>query len=596
MSPFQVIVLATPVFFLAMGIEFAYGYLKQRQGTGRNTYRLNDAINSVSLGVLSQLSEVFSKVLFVTAYAAIYHHVALFPNDAFWLTWYGALLALLLYDFCYYWLHRCGHEVAVLWAAHVVHHQSQDYNLSTALRQTSSGVFLAWIFYAPLAILGVPPLILGIVALVDLLYQFWVHTEHVPKLGWFDRVFVSPSNHRVHHAVNEPYLDRNYGGILILWDRLFGSFKEEEEKCVYGTRGQLNSWDPLWANLEVYWGLAQTSWRARNWADKVKVWFKPPGWLPADVAARYPKPAFELARVQVFNPPMSRTAQWFVGLQFLLLLQGVTAILWNAHRMPALDCALWSAALVTAYWAMGAVAQGRLSILGALAVQCAALTVAASTLGLREVYVLSKPLTLLLALVWAGRQAYGAGSAGGASRFRPLLLAALAACLVGDVLLLQPGLFIAGLAAFLAGHLCYLALFRQGCGWFPSKLALGLTLAFGAAMYGLLWTALGGSVMKAAVGAYVVVISLMAAQALGRATVQRDAASVAVALGACAFVLSDTLLAINKFLTPLPLAPLAILGSYYVAQLLITLNARPLQAAPSGATGPEASAQPLTSA
>lgn len=382
MSPFQVIVLATPVFFLAMGIEFIYGYVRQRRGTGRNTYRLNDALNSVSLGVLSQLSEVFSKVLFVAAYAAIYNHMALFPNEAFWLTWYGALLALLLYDFCYYWLHRAGHEVAVMWAAHVVHHQSQDYNLSTALRQTSSGVFLSWIFYAPLAILGVPPLILGIVALVDLLYQFWVHTEHVPKLGWFDRVFVSPSNHRVHHAVNDRYLDRNYGGILILWDRLFGSFKEEDEKCVYGTRGQLNSWDPLWANLEVYADLARTSWRARNWGDKLKVWFKPPGWLPADVAARYPKPAFELATVQVFNPPMSRATQWFVGLQFLLLLQGVTAILWNAHRMPVLDCALWSAALVIAYWTMGAVAQGRLSIPRALAVEFAALALAGGTLGL----------------------------------------------------------------------------------------------------------------------------------------------------------------------------------------------------------------------
>jgi alkylglycerol monooxygenase len=180
-------------------------------------------------------------------------------------------------------------RVAVFWAAHVVHHQSQDYNLSTALRQTSSGALLGWVFYVPMAVAGVPPLVFGVVALVDLLYQFWVHTEQVGKLGWFDRWFCSPSNHRVHHAVNDRYLDRNYGGILIMWDRLFGSFKEEGRKMrVRHARQPLNSWDPLWANAEVYWALLRDSWHARSWADKLRVWFKPPGWRPADVAARFP--------------------------------------------------------------------------------------------------------------------------------------------------------------------------------------------------------------------------------------------------------------------------------------------------------------------
>ena len=176
--------------------------------------------------------------------------------------WIGALLA---YDFCYYWLHRAGHRVAVLWAAHVVHHQSEDYNLSTALRQTSSGFLFGWIFYLPLAVAGVPPLVFGTVALIDLLYQFWVHTQQVGKLGWFDRWFCSPSNHRVHHAVNERYLDKNYGGILIVWDRLFGTFAEEDdaEPCVYGTRAPLRSWNPVWANLQVYRDLWLDSWRAR---------------------------------------------------------------------------------------------------------------------------------------------------------------------------------------------------------------------------------------------------------------------------------------------------------------------------------------------
>ena len=247
MTGAQVIVLATPVFLLLIAAEFAVGLAR-----GRNTYRLNDALSSIGLGVMSQVTGVFGKVLRVGMYTLVFEHVALMrlPADAPWV-WVFALLA---YDLCYYWLHRAGHRVAVLWAAHVVHHQSEDYNLSTALRQTSSGFVLGWLFYLPMAVIGVPPLVFGTVALIDLLYQYWVHTQQVGKLGWFDRWFCSPSNHRVHHAVNDRYLDRNYGGILIVWDRLFGTFVEEDdaETCVYGTRSPLRSWNPLWANLQVY--------------------------------------------------------------------------------------------------------------------------------------------------------------------------------------------------------------------------------------------------------------------------------------------------------------------------------------------------------
>ena len=175
MSPSQIIVLATPVFFLLIAVEFAYGVVQQRKGTGRNTYRLNDAINSISLGMLSQISAVFTRLLRVGIYTTVYASLSLVPLDtanAFWTTLPGWLLALVFYDFCYYWLHRLGHRSAVLWAAHVVHHQSQDYNLSTALRQTSSGALFGWVFYLPMAVAGVPPLVFGLVGLVDLLYQF----------------------------------------------------------------------------------------------------------------------------------------------------------------------------------------------------------------------------------------------------------------------------------------------------------------------------------------------------------------------------------------------------------------------------------------
>jgi alkylglycerol monooxygenase len=364
----KAIVYATPVFILLMAIELAWGWHLQRRSKGKNTYRLADAINSLSLGMMSQFTAVFTRLLRLGIYTFIYTSVSLVPLEtakAFWNTWYGWCLALVFYDFCYYWLHRAGHETAIFWAAHVVHHQSQDYNLSTALRQTSSGALLGWLFYIPMALAGVPPVVFGIVALVDLLYQFWVHTEHVGKLGWFDRWFCSPSNHRVHHAVNDAYLDKNYGGIWMVWDRMFGSFKDEDlqEPCVYGTRSPLQSWDPLWANLEGYASMLKDAWDAKNWADKLRVFYKPPGWRPADVAARFPKPEFVMADARhKFEVPLSPAAKALAIAVLLAMLQCVGMFLWFADRMPVEGWA-WGVVLLGAtIWVQGALLQRRVSV------------------------------------------------------------------------------------------------------------------------------------------------------------------------------------------------------------------------------------------
>jgi len=352
----QVIVLATPVFLLLIGVEWLVGLHR-----GRDTYRLNDAVNSISLGIVSQLAGVFSGLMTLGLYVLVFEHFALWqlPANAWWV-W---LLALLGYDLAYYWLHRVGHRCALFWAAHVVHHQSEDYNLSTALRQTGSGWIAGWLFYLPLALLGVPPLVFATVALIDLLYQFWVHTQQVGRLGWFDRWFCSPSNHRAHHAVNDRYLDRNYGGILIVWDRLFGTFVEEDdaEPCVYGTRNPLRSWNPVWANLQVYAELLRDSWHTRRWADKLRVWFEPPGWRPADVAARFPKPAFVVQDLQRYDPAMSRARQALAGALFVALLGATTAFLWNAHTLPLPQQLAAAAAIIAGLWAVGALCEGRAS-------------------------------------------------------------------------------------------------------------------------------------------------------------------------------------------------------------------------------------------
>jgi alkylglycerol monooxygenase len=346
---------ATPVFFVLIALELLVAKLR-----GRTVYHSSDAINSLALGVISQIVAVFSKLLTLGIYAWCVQHFALLTLSAgsVWV-WVSALL---IYDFCYYWLHRCGHEVNILWAAHVVHHQSEDYNLSTALRQTGSGVLLGWLFYLPMAILGYPLEVFVVVALIDLLYQFWVHTELVGRLGWFDRVFCSPSNHRAHHAVNDKYLDRNYGGILILWDRLFGTFIEEDDNDppVFGTRSPLRSWNPLWANAEVYWATLKDAWHARRWRDKLLIWVKPPGWRPADVVARFPKPEFDIRRER-FVPTLSRGLTTYCLVQFALLLAMGVHFLDLAKHLPALSLIGYAVFLVLSLTALGALTEGRRS-------------------------------------------------------------------------------------------------------------------------------------------------------------------------------------------------------------------------------------------
>jgi sterol desaturase/sphingolipid hydroxylase (fatty acid hydroxylase superfamily) len=364
MTPAQIIVLATPVFLGLIALEFWIGVRR-----GNNTYRLNDALSSIGLGIMSQLVGVFGAVITFGIYSAAFAALALrpWPVDSLW-TW---LVALLLYDLCYYWKHRFGHTVALLWAAHVVHHQSEDYNLSTALRQTSSDWLAGWLFYLPLAVLGVPPLVFGAVALIDLLYQYWVHTQQIGKLGWFDRWFCAPSNHRVHHAVNQRYLDKNYGGILIVWDRLFGSFAEEDpsEPCVYGTRAPLRSWNPLWANLHTYRGLCVDAWRAKHWGDKLRVFLRHPGWRPADVALAWPKPEFDVQSLQRYDPPLPRRSATAAAALFGLALTATALFLWHAHRLDLAQQLLAAGAIVLVLCGVGGLSAPRTAAAVARAAQ-----------------------------------------------------------------------------------------------------------------------------------------------------------------------------------------------------------------------------------
>jgi sterol desaturase/sphingolipid hydroxylase (fatty acid hydroxylase superfamily) len=348
------ILYAVPFFIVLIAVE-----LLADRWRGVSHYRVADAINSMSTGVLSTTTGLLTKGVGLLTYGFALEHVALFElsADSVWV-W---VLAFVLYDFCYYWLHRMGHERNILWAAHSVHHQSEEYNLSTALRQTSTGFLLGWIFYLPMAVLGVPLLVFVSVAALNLLYQFWVHTRHIPKLGWFEWFFVSPSNHRAHHAQNALYMDRNYGGVFIIWDRLFGSFQEEDdnEPVIFGVTTPLASWNPLWANVQFYVQLWDDARRAERTWDKLRIWFMRTGWRPADVAARYPMNKPDLNLFRKFEVPLDGRQQLYVALQFCAYI-ALGSYLMNLERsLPTAALVLGWSAVALGLFTLGVALENR---------------------------------------------------------------------------------------------------------------------------------------------------------------------------------------------------------------------------------------------
>ena len=405
------ILYAVPFFFALIALE-----LLLDRWRGVSTYRFSDTINSLSAGVLSTTVGLLTKAVGLLTYTLAWQQLALVELSAgsLWV-W---LLAFVLYDFCYYWNHRLGHERNVLWAAHSVHHQSEDYNLSTALRQTSTGFIFGWIFYLPMAVLGVPPVVFLTVAALNLLYQFWVHTRHIPKLGWFEWLFITPSNHRVHHAQNAVYMDRNYGGVFIVWDRLFGTFQEEldAEPVIFGVTTPLASWNPLWANAQFYVALWRDALRAESWWDKLRIWFMRTGWRPADVAAKYPQSKPDLRQFVKFDVPLSLAQKLYAGVQFSLYVLGGTLLLGMGDKLSPAQMLLgvgWMAVglYVLGVWLENRAHAKRLEVarvllnlpLTWLAVQLSLLSAGPLLWAL----VLGYSLVSLAALLWTPRTAVG---------------------------------------------------------------------------------------------------------------------------------------------------------------------------------------------
>ncbi len=308
------LILIPAIFVLIVG-EAIYAYAK-----GNFNFRAMDTISSLSAGMTNAIKSVLGLTAVIIGYAYMFEHLALIERETTWVTY---LLALLGMDFATYWYHRLAHHVNIFWNRHVIHHSGEEFNMATALRQSiSKFVNISVFFMLPAAILGVPPQVIAIVTPFHLYVQVWYHTIHVGKLGWLEYIIVTPSQHRVHHAVNEIYKDKNLSPVFCIWDRLFGTYQEEldEEPCVYGITRQVNTWNPIKINLSHLWLLIQDAWRADSWWDKFRIWFMPTGWRPEDVEAQYPVQSVDPYNLKKYDTPASTQLKLWSWFQFAMLL------------------------------------------------------------------------------------------------------------------------------------------------------------------------------------------------------------------------------------------------------------------------------------
>ncbi|MCW3128135.1 MAG: sterol desaturase [Bacteroidetes bacterium] len=325
----SLITLSIPIFFLLIGLELLVTRIR-----GVKYYRFNDSITNLSLGIGSQVTGIFMRFLTIGVYIIIYEHSPLkgvTPNDPKQTAVYvvTAIVLLLGVDFFYYWFHRLAHEISVMWGSHVVHHQSEEYNLTVALRQAWVQGAFSWFFYLPLAVLGFDPVMFITIASIQTLYQFWIHTKVIGRMPrWFEYIFNSPSHHRVHHGVNPKYIDRNHAGTLIIWDRMFGTFQEEEEEVVYGITTQPKSWNPVLLNV-VYWtDLAKDTFKAGGMKNAMKMLFLAPGWKPAEMGGMLQYKDVKAGSFEKYDTTTPELT-YYILFQFILLLAGTSAFLFG---------------------------------------------------------------------------------------------------------------------------------------------------------------------------------------------------------------------------------------------------------------------------
>lgn len=279
----QVLNYTMPIFLLLILIET----LAARK-LGKTVSNSLDSVSSISSGMTNVIKDVLGLTISLLTYQWLVGHLALFEVRS---TWLAYLITFLVIDFKGYWTHRWEHKINILWNRHVIHHSSEEFNLSCGLRQTISTVFDYFAFLLlPAAVIGVPVEVIAVVAPIHLFLQFWYHTQLIGRMGWLENVIVTPSHHRVHHAINKLYMDKNFGQIFIFWDKFFGTFQEEleDEPCAYGITRPARTWNPIKINFQHFWLMAKDAYYTQNWKDKIIIWYKPTGWRPSDVGEKFP--------------------------------------------------------------------------------------------------------------------------------------------------------------------------------------------------------------------------------------------------------------------------------------------------------------------
>ncbi len=331
----KILMIAMPLFLLLVVFEKWYGCRK-----GFDTVRTLDMVSSLSSGVTNSTKDVLGLSIAIISYGWLVNQIAMVHIQASWLLYVIAFFAL---DFAGYWIHRLAHSINFFWNNHIVHHSSEEYNLACALRQSISVyVKIYVVLLIPAALLGVPEKVIAVVAPLHLFAQFWYHTRHIGKMGFLEYIIVTPAHHRVHHAINPEYLDKNYGQIFIFWDKMFGTYQEEQANipAVYGVTRPVRTWNPIKINFMHLWLLIKDAWHAKSWKDKLRVWFMPLGWRPADVAEQYPVYKIEdVYHFEKYDTPASKGFHAYLWAQLICMLLLVSYLFANVAMIKQLGIA-----------------------------------------------------------------------------------------------------------------------------------------------------------------------------------------------------------------------------------------------------------------
>ncbi len=318
-----------PFFLLFFAIEAIYFRYRNQ-----HKYRINDTISNLSCGTVTLIFELFTKGFLFVIFDTVVANFSIMQwslQDAS--TW---IVFFFVYDFFYYWGHRLSHTINLWWGGHLPHHQSEEYNLTVALRQGAFQDTLNFPVFIPMAIMGCPIEVFASTILLNKFFQFWIHSRAIGRVPLIEGIFNTPSAHRVHHSVNPIYVDKNHGGFLMIWDKVFGTWSEERasEPCIYGVRKPYRSWNPIAAHVDWWSRLWTDACNTKRWSDKLKIWFMPTGWRPDDVQKSDPWDKYDIDRYQKYDSKVSGYKNLITILLFLLTIPAISYLIDEQFNLP----------------------------------------------------------------------------------------------------------------------------------------------------------------------------------------------------------------------------------------------------------------------